>query len=113
MTDDPHSITQRLMRAMLTSEDKTLLIEKLDRDLSRHKALVEEQGMRIRVLEIANQERFTREQAKTLFADQFRDDIKERGFLAKLVKIVYIPLGALATAALVDALVKVFTHARP
>lgn len=110
---DPHTITQRLMRAMLTSEDKTLLIEKLDRDLSRHKALVEEAFTKIRLLELGHADRFTREHAKLLFADLFKDDVKERAFLARLVKIIYIPLALLATAALIEALVRLFSHARP
>lgn len=108
---DPHTITQRLMRAMLTSEDKTLLIEKLDRDLRRHKSLVEELYTKVRLLETAHLERFTRDQAKTLFAELFRADLAERAALARLVKLAYIPIGLLAAAASVDAAVRFFSHA--
>lgn len=108
---DPFTITQRLMRAMLTSEDKTLLIEKLDRDLHRHKALVEEILTKVRVLENGQRDRFTKEEAKLLFAELFKEDIKARAYLAKLVKLAYVPIALLTTAALVDALVRMLFHA--
>lgn len=107
---DPHTITQRLMRAMLTSEDKTLLIEKLDRDLHRHKALVEELLIKVRTLETGQRERFTREEAKALFAELFRADLSERAFLGKLVKLAFLPVGMLTLAATVDALIRMFFH---
>jgi hypothetical protein len=102
---DPHTITQRLMRAMLTSEDKTLIIEKLDRDLSRHKAWVEELHGKVRTLEIAHTDRFTRGMAKDLFAELFRDDAQKRAFLARLVKLVYLPVGLLSLTLTADLLV--------
>jgi hypothetical protein len=104
MTEDKYSITTRIDRQIYDTGQQPLINERFDRDIKSVTATAESLRRHVQALKNAETQRFTSEAAEALFKKLFEADLMERAALARLVKLVYIPLGLLAVAQLLDAL---------
>jgi hypothetical protein len=96
------NITSKLDRVLIDSDNLPLLVARLRKDMYVAKDDLAKLEPRTRALEVNDQTRFTKNAAEDLFKDLFRADMAERAALARLVKLIYIPLGLLAAAALIE-----------
>ena len=102
--DDPFSITARLERAVYDTGQQPLINQRHSKDIKAVRFDVDQIGPRVRALEVSEQLRFTKKQAEELFNELFAADIKERQALARLVRMIYVPLGLLAVGVLLDGI---------
>ena len=102
MTPEQMAITQRLEKALYDSGQQPLINERHSEDIKLLKGKTDRQEGRLRAAEVTLENRFTREAAKELFAELFAADIKRREELARLVKLIYVPLGLLAAGVFLD-----------